>query len=133
MIDKNDQEAYIRYLEERLEKLTKNSSIGDQDLNTLIDTENEVIINNSYSFKKALSENELLLKQIDELQKRNDMSDEFIQYLMDSFGGNLLNLFALSLDTLKTCVRILRSISLRQRKLKTKSKLLSMPRVATII
>ena len=89
MIDKNDQEAYIRYLEERLEKLTKNSSIGDQDLNTLIDTENEVIINNSYSFKKALSENELLLKQIDELQKRNDMSDEFIQYLMDSFWWKL--------------------------------------------
>ena len=82
---KTDQTAYIKYLEERLEKLSENSSIGDQDLNTLVDTQNEIIINNSYSFKKALTENERSLAQIDELQKRNDMSDLFIQYLMDSF------------------------------------------------
>ncbi|MBQ3292865.1 glycosyltransferase family 2 protein [Candidatus Saccharibacteria bacterium] len=95
MIDKNDQTAYIKYLEERLDKLSKNLSVGDQDLNTLIDTENEVIINNSYSFKKTLGENERLLKQIDELQKRNDMSDVFIEYLMNSFWWKVTQPFRL--------------------------------------
>lgn len=85
MVDKQDQTAYIKYLEERLQKFSENSSIGDLDLNTLIDTENEIYINNSYDLKKVLNESHDFINQIDQLQRKLEISDLYIQYLSNSF------------------------------------------------
>lgn len=85
MVDKQNQAAYIEYLEDRLQKLSENTSIGNQDLNTLIDTENEIYINNSYSVKKVLNESHNLVSQLDAFQRRAEISDQYINYLSNSF------------------------------------------------
>lgn len=85
MADEQNQKAYIKYLEERLQKLSENSSIGDRDLNVLIDTENEIYINNSYNLKKTLNESHDFISQIDQLQRKLEISDLYIQYLSNSF------------------------------------------------
>ncbi len=89
MIDKKDQKAYIEYLEKRVEKLSENSSVGDQDLNTLIDTENEIIANNSYSLKKVLSE----VHSFDEFQNRIDIAGSYIEFLLNSSWWKLTRPF----------------------------------------
>lgn len=95
MVDKNNQSEYIKYLEDRIKKLSENSTIGDQDLDTLIDTQNEIILNNSYNFKQALTKSDDLAHQVATLQKRNELSDEFIQYLMNSFWWKATHPFRL--------------------------------------
>lgn len=98
-----DQKKYIKYLEQRIEKLSQYSSVDDRDLSNLVDAQNEVIVNNSYNFKWVISERSNLIQQIEQLQKnfteeRSDLirqieqlqkkivaSDQFIQYLMSSF------------------------------------------------
>lgn len=84
-MNKNDQASYIKYLEERLAKITENTTIGNQDIDILVDTQNEVIINNASNLKKMLSNGNNYAKQITLLENRILASNAFIEYLTNSF------------------------------------------------
>lgn len=85
MTNKPNQETYIKYLEDRIEKLSQNSTLGNQDLSNLIDIENEITANDAFALKWMLNERASLTQQVERLQKKNEMSDAYIHYLMNSY------------------------------------------------
>lgn len=81
-MNKTNQDDYIEYLEQRIKKLSKNAKVKNQDLDTLIDVQNEILFNDLAS-KRPLKTNSS--KQIKQLQKRILISDGYINYLMNSY------------------------------------------------
>lgn len=94
-MDDEEKLKYIKYLEKRLESLSQNQSIGDYDLNNLIDAQNEIILNNSYNFKWILNEKDYLVDQIEQLQKKIAVSEGYIQYLTNSYWWKITYPFRL--------------------------------------
>lgn len=83
-MEKTDQNEYIRYLEDRVKKLSK-TDISDRDLDTLIDTQNEFLVNNASNLKNIFNDRAYLIDNIETLQKRIDVSNGFIDFLSRSF------------------------------------------------
>lgn len=92
-MNKENQKEYIEYLEQRLARLTENSSIGDRDLNNLIDAQNQVIVSSALNFKKILVNGNNLGDQFATLQNRLIASDQFINYLTNSYWWKLTSPF----------------------------------------
>lgn len=84
-MERTDQNAYIRYLEDRVEKLTKANTVKDYDLDVLIDTQNEFLVNNASNLKNIFNDRTYLIQNIEMLQKRVEMSNGFIEFLSHSF------------------------------------------------
>lgn len=106
---KSDLKEYISYLEGRLEKYDKRLRVGDEDINTLLDVQNEIEANNFYDIKRVFYENSFLKDQVEHLQKKSVVYDGYIDYLMNSFWWKITKAF--------------RVVSRRLRKLRSSSPL----------
>lgn len=84
-MERTDQNEYIRYLEDRIKKLTKANTVKDYDLDVLIDTQNEFLVNNASNLKNIFADRTYLIQNIEMLQKRVEMSNGFISFLSKSF------------------------------------------------
>lgn len=84
-MERTDQNEYIRYLEDRIKKLTKANTVKDYDLDVLIDTQNEFLVNNASNLKNIFADRPYLIQNIEILQKRVEMSNGFIGFLSKSF------------------------------------------------
>ena len=84
-MERTDQNEYIRYLEDRIKKLTKANTVKDYDLDVLIDTQNEFLVNNASNLKNIFADRPYLIQNIEMLQKRVEMSNGFISFLSKSF------------------------------------------------
>lgn len=92
-MNKADPNEYIEYLENRIEKLTINTSVNNQDLSTLIDAQNEVVVSSASSLKTILSTGNNYTNQFALLQNKLIASDLFMDYLTNSIWWKITSPF----------------------------------------